>query len=146
MRTLHAALLAAFAVGLSNAVPASAQTPGWEKVAEALGKIGTEMPGGVYRVGLPRTDLNVLLDGVQLKPSLALGSWLAFQGMGGGKAMVMGDLVLTESEITPVLSKLTEGDIQITALHNHLFRASPARFYMHVLGEGGPGQTCHCFA
>ena len=137
MRTLHAALLAALAVGLSNPGPASsAETPNWEKVGEALGKTGTEMPGGVYRVGLPRTDLKVALDGVQLKPSLALGSWLAFQDMGGGKAMVMGDLVLTESEVTPVLSKLTEGGIQVTALHNHLLRASPATLYMHVLGHG----------
>jgi hypothetical protein len=104
-------------------------------VGEALGKTGTEMPGGVYRVGLPRTDLKVSLDGVLLKPSLALGSWLAFQPM-EGKAIVMGDLVLTESEITPVLTKLTEGGIKITALHNHLLRASPATFYMHVLAQG----------
>jgi hypothetical protein len=73
----------------------------------------------------------------QLKPSLALGSWLAFQKM-GDKATVMGDLVLADREITTLLSKLTEGGIQITALHNHLLRASPPTFYMHVLGEGDP--------
>src|SRR5262245_34361205 len=137
MRTLHAALLTALAVGLSTPGPASAETSSWDKVGEALGKTGTEMPGGVYRVGLPRTDLKVTLDGVQLKPSLALGSWLAFHEM-NGKATVMGDLVLTETEITPVLTKLTEGGIKVTALHNHRLRSSPATFYMHVLGEGDP--------
>jgi hypothetical protein len=106
-------------------------------VGETLGKPGNELPGGIYRIGLPRTDLKVTLDGVQLKPSLALGSWLAFQQM-GGNATVMGDLVLTESEVTPVLTKLTAGGIKITALHNHLLRASPATFYMHVLGQGDP--------
>ena len=113
------------------------ETLGWQKVGEALGKPGVELPGGVYRVGLPRTDLKVTLDGVQLKPSLALGSWLAFQQM-GAEATVMGDLVLTDTEITPVLTKLMEGGIKITALHNHLLRSSPATFYMHVLGKGDP--------
>jgi hypothetical protein len=135
MRTLRAAFLAVLAVASATAGSAFAEDPNWKAVGEALGKTGTEMPGGVYRVGLPRTDLKVSLDGVQLKPSLALGSWLAFQPI-GGKAMVMGDLVLTESEITPVLTKLTEGGIKITALHNHLLRASPATFYMHVLAQG----------
>jgi biotin operon repressor len=111
----------------------------WNKVADALGKAGTETPSGVYRVGLPRTDLHVTLDGVELKPTLALGSWLAFEPM-GGDAMVMGDLVLTEAEIEPVMKKLAEGGIEITALHNHLLRAQPATFYMHVLGHGDPVQ------
>jgi hypothetical protein len=107
----------------------------WSKVADALGKPGSEMPGGVYRVGMPRTDLHVTLDGVAIKPTLALGSWLAFRGEGNA-TMVMGDLVLTEAEISPVMKKLTDGGIEITALHNHLLRATPATFYMHVLGHG----------
>ena len=93
------------------------------------------MPGGVYRVGLPRTDLHVTLDGVELKPGFALGSWLAFRP-DGNATMVMGDLVLTETEIAPVMTKLAEGGIEITALHNHLLRAQPPTFYMHVLGHG----------
>jgi hypothetical protein len=109
----------------------------WAPVAAALGKPGSEMPGGVYRVGLPRTDLHVTLDGVQIRPTLALGSWLAFEEE-GGTATVMGDLVLTETEISPVMQKLAEGGIEITALHNHLLRAQPATFYMHVLGHGDP--------
>jgi hypothetical protein len=102
-----------------------------------MGKSGSEMPGGVYRVGMPRTDLNVTLDGVALKPTFALGSWVAFAPM-GHEAMVMGDLVLTEDEIQPVMKKLQEGGLDITALHNHLLRAQPATFYMHVQGHGEP--------
>ena len=92
------------------------------------------MPGGVYRIGRPRTDLKVLLDGVELKPALALGSWLAFRSE-RDQAVVMGDLVLTADEVSP---KLAEEGIEITALHNHLLRAAPATLYMHILGRGDP--------
>jgi len=109
----------------------------WTKVADALGKSGAETPGGVYRVGMPRTDLHITLDGVEIKPTLALGSWLAFRDEGNA-TMVMGDLVLTEAEIGPVMKKLADDGIEITALHNHLLRAQPATFYMHVLGHGDP--------
>jgi hypothetical protein len=115
----------------------AADNTDWGKVAAALGKSGSNMPGGVYRVGLPRTDLHVTLDGVELKPGFALGSWLAFRPE-GNETMVMGDLVLTETEIAPVMTKLADGGINITALHNHLLRAQPATFYMHVLGHGDP--------
>jgi hypothetical protein len=128
------ATLVVGALGTAPVVSKAADTD-WSKIANTLGKSGTEMPGGVYRVGLPRTDLHVTLDGVGLKPTLALGSWLAFRPE-GNTAMVMGDLVLTETEIAPVMAKLTEGGIAITALHNHLLRAQPPTFYMHVLGHG----------
>jgi hypothetical protein len=105
------------------------------RFAAAFGKSGTAMPGGVYRVGLPRTDLHVTIDGVELKAGFALGSWLAFQA-DGNAPMVMGDLVLTEAEIAPEMTKIAEGGIDITALHNHLLRAQPATFHMHVLGHG----------
>ncbi len=131
--------LASAGLALGLALPASAAEGDWDKVADALGKSGTEMPGGVYRVGLPRTDLHITLDGVAIKPTLALGSWLAFQS-NGDATMVMGDLVLTEDEINPVMKKLAEGGIEITALHNHLLRAQPATFYMHVLGHGDPAK------
>ena len=94
---------------------------------------------GVYRYGFPRSDLKVVLDGVTLKPAFALGGWVAFKAM-DGNAMVMGDLVLTESEINPVMSKLLESGIEVTALHNHLLRAIPATFYMHVGGRGDPAK------
>src|SRR5712691_13398432 len=109
----------------------------WAPVAKALGRSGTEMPGGVYRVGLGRGDLKVTLDGVQIRPALALGSYLAFQKM-GSEAMVMGDLVLLHEEVNPVMKKLVEGGIGITALHNHLLRSSPATMYMHFYGRGDP--------
>ena len=74
-------------------------------VAEALGKTGAAAPGGIYRVGLPRTDLKATLDGVELKPGFALGGWLAFEKM-GEEGMVIGDLVLTMDEVNPVMTKL----------------------------------------
>lgn len=107
----------------------------WSKVAAALGKSGTEISNGIYRVGLPRSDLHVVLDGITLKPTLALGSWVSFAPM-NGKTVMMGDIVLTESEIGPVMKKLADEHIDITALHNHLLRARPATFYMHIHGEG----------
>src|SRR2546426_12202130 len=76
----------------------------WDPVAKALGRSGTEMPGGVYRVGLGRSDLKVTLDGVQVRPALALGSYLAFQKM-GSEAMAMGDLVLLHEEVNPVIDR-----------------------------------------
>jgi Domain of Unknown Function (DUF1259) len=130
-------LKAAAALCLVLPMAAHAADADWSKVGTTLGKLGTEMPGGVYRVGMPRTDLHVTLDGVEIKPTLALGSWVAFQST-GGMSMVMGDLVLTEDEVGPVMKKLLEGGIDITALHNHLLRARPATFYMHVFGKGDP--------
>jgi len=132
-------LTAVAALALAAGLPAMAADSDWTPVATALGKSGTVMPGGVYRVGLPRTDLHVVLDGVEIKPTLALGSWLAFRRMGNG-AMVMGDLVLTEDEVNPVMAALEANGIEITALHNHLLRARPSTLYMHVLGHGDPGK------
>jgi hypothetical protein len=108
----------------------------WKKVDAALGK-SAAVSGEVHRYGLPRSDLHVTLDGVTIKPALALGGWVAFAPM-HGEAMVMGDLVLLETEITPVMTKLLEGGLDITAVHNHILRASPATFYMHVGGHGDP--------
>ena len=127
---------AAAVIALLASAPAYAK-PDWSAVGQALGKPGTELPGGVYRVALPRTDLKVMLDGVAIKPALALGSWLAFEAT-GDDAMVMGDLVLTQDEVNPVMKRLAEGGIEITALHNHLLRSEPATMYMHVDGHGDP--------
>ncbi|HEY0525598.1 MAG TPA: DUF1259 domain-containing protein [Stellaceae bacterium] len=133
-------VVAALALITPLSAPMAADGTWQQRVGEALGKAGMEMPGGVYRVGLPRTDLHVKLDGVDIKPGLALGSWLAFKETGGGNgdAMVMGDLVLTQDEVNPVMRKLEEGGIEITALHNHLLRNEPFTMYMHVLGHGDP--------
>jgi Domain of Unknown Function (DUF1259) len=115
---------------------ANAQELNWGKIDETLGR-KAQVTGDVHRYGFPRTDLNVTLDGVAIKPGLALGGWVAFKPMHGG-AMIMGDLVLLETEINPVMSKMIENGVTITAVHNHLLRASPATFYMHVGGLGDP--------
>jgi hypothetical protein len=123
------------AAGLST--PAYAADENWARVGEALGKAGSEMPGGVYRVGFPRSDIKATLDGVELKPGFALGGWVAFE-KSGKDSMMMGDLVLTGEEVGPVMQKLLDGGIAVTALHNHLLRNEPFTMYMHVLGMGDP--------
>src|SRR5271165_1225538 len=133
LRELALAALLTGASGLALAADDDWQT----RVGEALGKTGAAAPGGIYRVGLPRTDLKVTLDGVELKPGFALGGWLAFEKM-GDQGMVMGDLVLTMDEVNPVMTKLAAGGIEVTALHNHLLCNQPFTMYMHVLGRGDP--------
>src|SRR5262249_5978735 len=126
--------LTAAAVLISTA--ASAQQIDWQKVDDALGR-KPAVTGDVHRYGFPRTDLSVTLDGVAIKPALALGGWVAFKPAHDG-AIITGDLVLLETEINPVMAKLIEGGVEITAVHNHLLRANPATFYMHVGGHGDP--------
>src|SRR5579871_5581655 len=109
----------------------------WPRVDEAIGRKAAVASGDAHRYGFPRTDLTVTLDGVTIKPALALGGWVAFKPAHDG-AMVMGDLVLLESEINPVMLKMIANGIEITAVHNHLLRASPATFYMHIAGHGDP--------
>jgi Domain of Unknown Function (DUF1259) len=134
MRTIH--MFAIMGVLLA-ATPAGAAGIDWTPIDQALGKSGTDQPDGVHKYGLPRTDLHVTVDGVTLKPAFALGGWLAFEPMGNG-AMVMGDVVLTGDELNTVMAKLLAGGITVTAVHNHLLRAEPMTFYMHVSGEGDP--------
>jgi Domain of Unknown Function (DUF1259) len=135
MRAPFAFAIAGITLALA-ATPAAA-TIDWTKVDAALGRPGAVQPGGIHRYGFPRSDLKVTLDGIAIKPALALGGWLAFEPM-GDQAMVMGDLVLTDDEINPVMARLAAGGIEVTGIHNHLLRASPATFYMHVLAEGDP--------
>jgi len=132
---LHVRKLALVAL-LAGAPGLAVAADDWQaQVGQGLGKTGVTAPGGIYRVGLPRTDLKVTLDGVELKPGFALGSWLAFEKM-GDQGMVMGDLMLTMDEVAPVTTKLAAGSIDVTALHNHLLRNQPFTMYMHVLGHG----------
>jgi hypothetical protein len=138
MRKLLWTTIAIVSVLLAVGAPACAQGVDWQKVDDALGR-KPAVSGDVHRYGFPRSDLSVTLDGVTIKPALALGGWVAFKPM-GGEAMVMGDLVLLESEINPVMLKMIEGGLDITAVHNHLLRASPATFYMHVGGHGDPAK------
>jgi Domain of Unknown Function (DUF1259) len=131
MRAAHVLVICATtAIGTA----ASAQEIDWKKVDEALGRTAA-VTGDVHRYGFPRSDLTVTLDGVTIKPALALGGWTAFKPMQGG-AMVMGDLVLLDTEINPVMAKLIENGLEITAVHNHVLRGNPGTFYMHIAGHG----------
>ena len=133
---MRAIQVLAICAAATTCTAASAQEIDWNKVDEAIGR-SAAVSGDVHRYGFPRTDLQVTLDGVAIRPALALGGWVAFKPAHGG-AMVMGDLVLLETEITPVLTKLIANGLEITAIHNHVLRGSPATFYMHVGGHGDP--------
>src|SRR5215211_5052578 len=111
---------------------AEPQAIDWDVVAQALGKSGQAMTGDVYRVGMPRTDLNVVVEGVPVKAGFALGSYAAFKQI-GDQAMVMGDLVLLDEEVPAVMSGLFENGVQVTALHNHLNQVSPHVMYIFFL-------------
>src|SRR5436190_7912467 len=136
MRMRRVLSLAAFAFAMASATTAGAQAIDWQKVDAALGR-SAAVTGDVHRYGFPRTDLQVTVDGVTIRPSFALGGWAAFKPM-GNMAMVMGDLVLLGSEVNPVISKLQEGGLEVTAIHNHLLRAEPMTFYLHIGGHGDP--------
>jgi hypothetical protein len=132
--------VAAFAMAaLAAAAPASAQSPrqDWVAVDKAIGRAGTPQPGEVQKYGFPRSDLEVTAAGVRVKPALALGSWVAFKRM-GGEAMAMGDLVLLEREVAPVIAKLQAMGVEQTALHNHLQGESPRMMYLHIQAQGDP--------
>jgi hypothetical protein len=117
----------------------------WKQVEDAMGRPGQAQPSDVVKFAMPRKDLHVVLGGVQIKPALALGSWAAFKASGSG-AMVMGDLVLTEDEIQPVMAKLQEGGIQEAAIHNHLIGESPRVMYMHIASHGDAVQMAQNLA
>lgn len=113
---------------------AAAQGLDTAKIEQSLGRPGQKM-GEIYRVGFPRTDLQVTARGVAIKPGLALGSWAAFMGT-DEHAIVMGDLVLLEDEVNPVMEKLRTAGFEITAVHNHLINETPRVLYMHYMGQG----------
>lgn len=134
MRMIQLATACGFV--LSTIVAADAQSIDWAKIDTAFGRTAA-VAGTIHRYGFPRSDLQVTLDGVTIRPAFALGGWIAFQPM-KDTAMVMGDLVLLQTEVNPVMAKLLEGGLEVTAVHNHLLRAEPLPFYMHVGGHGDP--------
>src|SRR5262244_3122382 len=113
----------------------SAKPDEWQGVEQAIGRSGQVQADGAYKLAFPRSDLKVTLEGVELKPALALGGWVAFSKP-GADSMVMGDLVLTEDEVPAVMASLESGGIQVTALHNHVQHESPRVMYMHIGGHG----------
>src|SRR5262249_4046480 len=102
---------------------------------EVFGAAGKDLPGGVHRFGWPRSDLRVRVGDVAVEPALALGSWGGFL-QDGAEAMTMGDLVLLESEGTPVVTALVEGGLKVTAIHTHLLSEQPHVAYVHFSGHG----------
>jgi hypothetical protein len=129
-----ALVLSFFALLLSAAAQQPSTDAAWKPVEQAMQRSGQLQPDGVMKFGMPRSDLKVTIGGTQLKPALALGSWVAFSG--SGQSMVMGDLVLLEDEVGPVMAKLQENGIAVTALHNHLLHETPHVMYMHISGNG----------
>ena len=140
VRIAISALAIAFLLcGTSMMCQTAVPTSDWKQVEDAMGRPGQVQAGDVIRFGMPRKDLHVVLNGVEIKTGLALGSWAAFK-RDGSEAMVIGDLVLTEDEVEPVMMKLQEGGIQESALHNHLLGESPHVMYMHIASHGNPVQ------
>ena len=131
---LSLASVVAVAQGAGSPTTNQGTSP-WHAVEDAMGRSGQLQPGEVIKFSMPRKDLHVVLDGVEIKPGLALGSWAAFKRL-GEEAMVMGDLVLTENEVEPVITKLQEGGIHESAVHNHLIGESPRVMYMHIASHG----------
>lgn len=122
-----------------NTIQATRVENYWKEVEQVFRKTGVRHPDGVLRFSFPRRDLQVTLRGVTIRPALALGSWVAFKRI-NATAMVMGDMVLTENEVNPVMDRLFQGSIDITAIHNHLLHESPRVMYLHIEGHGDPVQ------
>ena len=129
--------IAARVRGLVDSLVAHAHTVDWTAIDAAMGRAGVVQPGDVHRYNFPRSDLSVTVTSangdVRLRPALALGGWIAMHAMGGADSvMAMGDLVLTENEVAPVISALQAGGVGQSALHHHLLHESPRVLYMHV--------------
>ena len=120
---------------LALAQSAEQSSSEWKPVESALGRSGKLQPDGAFKFAMPRKDLKVTVAGLTIKPGLALGSWAAFSGS-GDNAMIMGDLVLTEDEVAPVMAKIQEAGLEVTAVHNHVLHESPRVMYMHIAGHG----------
>lgn len=138
---LSSVTLASVALVLSTGGSAAVGAPArqaavdWNAVQDALGRPGTMMPGDVFRVAMPRTDLKVTVNDVAVQAGFALGSYAAFKQFDDG-AMVMGDLVLLDPEVNAVMQSLFDRGFEVAALHNHLNNMSPHIMYMHYEGHG----------
>ena len=130
-------LIAVCLVGILAARPVSAQEmpADYAGVLKTLGRQG-DYKDAVLKVNIPRNDLRVVVDGIATPTPFGFGGWIAFTKGEGGTEVMMGDLVLTEEEVNPVMSAVLENGLDVTALHNHFFFESPRIFYMHVHGHG----------
>lgn len=138
-KTIALALVLALSVTATAALAVPVEVPDllWTKVDAVFDTAGKDLPGGVHRFGWPRRDLHVRVGDVEVAPALALGSWGAFLKTGNdGNVMAMGDLVLLEPELAPVINALQSGGIDISAIHNHLVDESPHVIYVHFSAHG----------
>src|SRR5215216_3653424 len=104
-------------------------------VLKTLNRQG-DFKANVLKVNIPRNDLNVVVDGVATPTPFGFGGWLAMTKGNGGKEVMMGDLVLLQDEVNPVMSALLDNGLEVTAMHNHFFFEDPRIVYMHVMGHG----------
>ena len=132
MHKLALIMLAASTIAIGQEMPAH-----YAAVLKTLGKQG-DYKANVLKINIPRNDLKVTIDGVATPTPFGFGGWLAMTKGTGGHDVMMGDLVLLEDEVNPVMSALLENGLEVTALHNHFFFESPRVFYMHVHGHGTP--------
>jgi hypothetical protein len=141
MRTLIPALMFSLATSAFAQTPAPApQMPAeYAAVLQSLGRQG-DFKDNVLKVNIPRNDLKVTVDGVATPTPLGFGGWVALTKGDGGMDVMMGDLVLTEAEVNPVMSAVLDNGLEVTALHNHFFLDTPRMFYMHVHGHGTPAE------
>jgi hypothetical protein len=121
----------------ASAFAQAAMPADYQAVLTTLGKQG-DFKENVLRVNIPRNDLHVVVDGVATPTPFGFGGWLALTKGTGGMDVMMGDLVLTEAEVNPVMSALIANGLDVTALHNHFFFDTPRIYYMHVHGHGSP--------
>jgi hypothetical protein len=135
---IHASLVAA---AVAFAVPGSAQeVPAeYQQVLTALGKQG-DFKDNVLKVNIPRNDVKVAVAGVATPTPFGFGGWVAMTRGDGGHQVLMGDLVLLQDEVNPVMSALLDNGLEVTALHNHFFWDEPRMFYMHVHGHGAAAE------
>lgn len=124
--------------GRLSSVPAAPETKlDADKIGQAAGTKATTTPDGVVRIGWPRTDVSVTVDGMALHPFAGLGSWAAFTPTPHG-AMVMGDTVVFQDEVGPAMEAAFAHGLEVTALHNHFFHDEPKVYFMHIGGQGEP--------
>src|SRR3954470_17000168 len=120
---------------ITLALSAAAQAQDWKPVEAAIGRAGVSQAEGIYRFNFPRSDMEVWTRGVRVRPAFALGGWIAMKPYGDG-VMAMGDLVLSDDEVVPVMTRLQQGGVEQTAVHHHLLHESPRVLYMHVHAHG----------
>ena len=134
-KVIVAVVCLGIAAGTATSQQSQSTTQDWSSFESAMGRKGQAQPDGAFKFGMPRSDMQVTVGDTKVKAGLALGSWAGFKRM-GQEAVTMGDLVLTESEVEPVMMKLKQEGFDITALHNHLLGEQPRVMYMHFFGHG----------